>query len=127
MQDVESYGIIGTEKKRSMFMSRIMAYLAILLTMLAFIFSCIGLNMGRQSNLEKTLYTFSFPYFNQIPKVEPGMVVSLDAKGYVFTGAGTTISRNVTVADVYGMDDIRVCAWNTNLIFTGSVGRLVGY
>ena len=127
MQDVESYGIIGTEKKRSMFMSRIMAYLAILLTMLAFIFSCIGLNMGRQSNLEKTLYTFSFPYFNQIPKVEPGMVVSLDAKGYVFTGAGTTLSRNVTVADVYGMDDIRVCAWNTNLIFTGSVGRLVGY
>ena len=127
MQDVEAYGIVGSEKKRSMFLSRIMAYLAILLTMLAFIFSCIGLNMGRQSNLEKTLYTFSFPYFNQIPKVESGMVVSLDSKGYVFTGAGTTISRNVTVADVYGLDDIRVCAWSTNVIFTGSVGRLVGY
>ena len=77
--------------------------------------------------MEKTLYTFSFPYFNQIPKVEPGMVVSLDEKGYVFTGAGTTVSRNVTVANVFGFDDIRVCAWNTNLIFTGSVGRLVGY
>ena len=47
MQDVESYGIIGKEKKQSM-LFRLIAYCAILLTMLAFIFSCIGLNMGRQ-------------------------------------------------------------------------------
>lgn len=48
MQDVESYGIIGKEKKQSMLFRRLIAYCAILLTMLAFIFSCIGLNMGRQ-------------------------------------------------------------------------------
>ena len=48
MNDVESYGIIGKEKKQTMLYQRIIAYLAILLVMLAFIFSCIGLNMGRQ-------------------------------------------------------------------------------
>ena len=48
MNDVESYGIIGKEKKQTMLYQRIIAYFAILLVMLAFIFSCIGLNMGRQ-------------------------------------------------------------------------------
>ena len=59
MQDVESYGIVSAEKKSTMLKDRIIAYLAVLLTLLSFIFSCIGLNMGRQSSLEKTLYTFS--------------------------------------------------------------------
>ena len=90
MQDVESYGVVSNDTKSKMLKQRIVAYLAIVLTLVSFIFSCVGLNMGRQKNLEKTLYTFSFPYFNQIPKVETGMVVSLDTKGYVFTGAGTT-------------------------------------
>ena len=45
--DIEKY-IIGDEKKHSMLLSRIVAYIAILLTMLAFIFSCVGLNMARQ-------------------------------------------------------------------------------
>ena len=48
MNDVESYGIIGKEKKQTMLYQRIIAYLAILLVLLAFIFSCVGLNMGRQ-------------------------------------------------------------------------------
>ena len=52
------------------------------------------------------------------------MVVSLDGKGYVFTGAGTTISRNVTKEYSYYHDDIRVCAWNTNFIFVGALGTL---
>ena len=127
MQDVESYGIVSTEKKSAMLKDRIIAYLAVLLTLLSFIFSCIGLNMGRQSNLEKTLYTFSFPYFNQVPKVETGMVVSLDGKGYVFTGAGITVSQNVTVAKAHAFDDIRVCAFSNNVIFAGSIGQLVAY
>ena len=127
MQDVESYGIVNSEKKSAMLKDRIIAYLAVLLTLLSFIFSCIGLNMGRQSNLEKTLYTFSFPYFNQVPKVETGMVVSLDENGYVFTGAGTTVSQNVTVAPAYSFNDIRVCAFTNNVIFAGSKGQLVAY
>ena len=127
MQDVESYGIVSAEKKSTMLKDRIIAYLAVLLTLLSFIFSCIGLNMGRQSSLEKTLYTFSFPYFNQVPKVETGMVVSLDENGYVFTGAGTTISLNVTVAPAYSFNDIRVCAFTNNIIFAGSKGQLVAY
>lgn len=48
MNDVESYGIIGKEKKQTMLYQRVIAYLAILLVLLAFIFSCVGLNMGRQ-------------------------------------------------------------------------------
>ena len=127
MQDVESYGIIGSEKKQTMLYQRLIAYFAILLVMLAFIFSCIGLNMGRQSNLEKTLYTFSFPYFTQVPKVETGMVVSLNPKGYVFTGAGTTISRNVTVEPSYVHSDIRVSAWGENFIIMGAKGHLLAY
>ena len=127
MQDVESYGLVGNEKKQTMLHQRLIAYLAILLVMLAFIFSCIGLNMGRQSNLEKTLYTFSFPYFNQVPKVEPGMVVSLDTKGYVFTGAGTTISRNVTVEPSYVHSDIRVTAWGQNFVIMGARSHLLAY
>ena len=58
------------------------------------------------------------------------MVVSLDENGYVFTGAGTTISQNVTVAELGhadDVDDVRVCAWDTNIIFTGSKGMLVAY
>lgn len=58
------------------------------------------------------------------------MVVSLDENGYVFTGAGTTISQNVTRAEIqYGgdVDDIRVCAWDDNIIFTGAKGMLVAY
>ena len=51
MQDVENYGIVSKEKKESMLKDRIIAYIAILLTLLSFIFSCIGLNMGRQVNL----------------------------------------------------------------------------
>ena len=54
MQDVESYGIVSNEKKSAMLKDRLIAYLAVLLTLLSFIFSCIGLNMGRQKNLEKT-------------------------------------------------------------------------
>lgn len=76
------------------------------------------------------MYTFSFPYFNQKPEVKNGMVVSLDENGYVFTGAGTTISQNVTVAEMKystDVDDIRVCAWDDNIIFTGSTGMLVAY
>ena len=48
MNDVESYGIIGKEKKQTMLYQRVIAYLAILLVLLAFIFSCVGLNMGRK-------------------------------------------------------------------------------
>ena len=77
--------------------------------------------------MEKTLYTFSFPYFNQIPKVEPGMVVSLDGKGYVFTGAGTTVSRNVTVEPSRIHDDVRVCAWNENFILVGAQDHLEAF
>ena len=129
MQDVESYGVVSNDTKSKMLKQRIVAYLAIVLTLVSFIFSCVGLNMGRQKNLEKTLYTFSFPYFNQIPKVETGMVVSLDTKGYVFTGAGTTISLNVTVADEFpeAKNDIRVCAFTNNVIFAGSTGALKAY
>ena len=50
MQDVENYGIVSKEKKESMLKDRIIAYIAILLTLLSFIFSCIGWNMGRQEN-----------------------------------------------------------------------------
>ena len=127
MQDVESYGIVSNEKKSAMLKDRLIAYLAVLLTLLSFIFSCIGLNMGRQKNLEKTLYTFSFPYFTQVPKVETGMVVSLNGDGYVFTGAGTTISQNVTVASAPAVEDMRVCAFSNNVIFAGSTGILVAY
>ena len=77
--------------------------------------------------MEKTLYTFSFPYFNQVPKVEPGMVVSLDGKGYVFTGAGTTVSRNVTVEPSRIHDDVRVCAWNENFILVGAQDHLEAF
>lgn len=76
------------------------------------------------------MYTFSFPYFNQKPEVKNGMVVSLDENGYVFTGAGTTISQNVTRSEIrYGqdVDDIRVCAWDENIVFTGSKGMLVAF
>ena len=76
------------------------------------------------------MYTFSFPYFNQKPEVRNGMVVSLDENGYVFTGAGTTISQNVTRSEIrYGqdVDDIRVCAWDENIVFTGSKGMLVAF
>lgn len=45
--DLESYGV-GSSSKCQMLYKRIVAYIAILLTMLAFIFSCIGLNMARQ-------------------------------------------------------------------------------
>lgn len=45
--DLESYGV-GSSSKCAMVYKRIVAYIAILLTMLAFIFSCIGLNMARQ-------------------------------------------------------------------------------
>lgn len=45
--DLESYGVNGN-KKCQMLYKRIVAYVAILLTMLAFIFSCVGLNMARQ-------------------------------------------------------------------------------
>ena len=48
MEDIESYGIVSKEKKEIMLKDRIIAYIAILLTMLAFIFSCVGLNMSRQ-------------------------------------------------------------------------------
>ena len=48
MQDVESYGIISKERKEVMLKDRILAYIAILLTLTAFICSCVGLNMGRQ-------------------------------------------------------------------------------
>ena len=50
MQAVENYGIVSNEKKESMLKDRIIAYIATLLTLLSFIFSCIGLNMGRQVN-----------------------------------------------------------------------------
>ena len=126
MQDIESYGI-SNKSKLELLRDRLVAYMAVMFTLLSLVFSCIGLNMGRQSNLEKTLYTFSFPYFNQVPKVQPGMVVSLDQRGYVFTGAGTTISLNVTRAKAYSFEDIRVCAFSNNVIFAGSVGKLVAY
>ena len=126
MQDIESYGLVN-KSKLELLKDRLVAYLAVILTLLSLVFSCIGLNMGRQGNLEKTLYTFSFPYFNQVPKVEPGMVVSLDNRGYVFTGAGTTISLNVTRAKAYSFEDIRVCAFTNNVIFAGSIGKLVAY
>lgn len=45
--DLESYGVGGSSKCQMLY-KRIVAYIAILLTMLAFIFSCIGLNMARQ-------------------------------------------------------------------------------
>lgn len=138
MQDVESYGIISKDRKEVMLKDRIIAYIAILLTLTSFILSCVGLNMGRQvplfcspyiqTNLEKTLYTFSFPYFNQVPEVKPGVVVSLDNKGYIFTGAGTTISRNVTVtSDIDDFYDIRVSSFTENVIITGTKGKLTAF
>lgn len=48
MQDVENYGIVSKDKKETMLKDRLIAYTAILLTLVSFIFSCIGLNMGRQ-------------------------------------------------------------------------------
>lgn len=60
--------------------------------------------------------------------MKPGVVVSLDEKGYVFTGAGTTISRNVTVyQDIAEFDDIRVLAMSQNVVFTATRGKLVAY
>ena len=55
------------------------------------------------------------------------MVVSLDPRGYVFTGAGTTISRGVTAVDSREAKDMRVCTWDENLIFAGIEGVLAGY
>lgn len=122
-QDIEAYGV----SKGTLLKQRIVAYLAIMLTLLSFVFSCIGLDMARQGKLEKTLYTFSFPYFNQIPKVEPGMVVSLDTKGYVFTGAGTTISLNVTSVPARHFHDVRVAAFTNNVVFAAAEDRLQAY
>ena len=51
MQDVESYGVVSNDTKSKMLKQRIVAYLAIVLTLVSFIFSCVGLNMGRQKNL----------------------------------------------------------------------------
>ena len=48
MQDVENYGIVSKDRKEAMLKDRLLAYLAILLTLVAFICSCVGLNMGRQ-------------------------------------------------------------------------------
>ena len=48
MQDVESYGFVTKEKKEMMLKDRIIAYVAILLTLTSFVLSCVGLNMGRQ-------------------------------------------------------------------------------
>ena len=59
--------------------------------------------------------------------MKPGVVVSLDENGYVFTGAGTTISMNVTKVHTDNFNNVEVVTWNTNVVFAGSKGKIIAY
>lgn len=45
----------------------------------------------------------------------------------MFTGAGTTISMNVTKVPTDNFNNVEVVTWNTNLVFAGSKGRIIAY
>lgn len=76
------------------------------------------------------MYSYDFPFFENVANFKPGMPVSIDRRGNAWPGAGITIYRNVAEHPItYSMNNVKLRQLNhfmTLAVFDGGVATFLG-